>query len=273
MAIKPYVIKPIPSKMIRQKRVFKLALGKYFAPKDQSLSFSLIGHVPKWLFVDGHSGMLSGLAPAVTHTVQILVTIEAKNTVGGVSQSFYLKIVNTEFFDAITQSLINTLTPRNRLYRFNNLDELPKRYDLLEYIYEFLMMDENQKQFADKLNDKAKKLNIKIDKNPTYQNFLAVIAVVNPGYEKQLEQQITATHLAREAEVNRIELRNAFRQGSQPTGSIVPEVLNEIGIVDYVNISDNHAGFGKTILDAAADGLIELRHMNEQAHLKNKFHP
>lgn len=273
MAIKPYVIKPIPSKVIRQKRVFKLALGKYFAPKDESLSFALLGHVPKWLFIDGRTGILSGVAPIVTHTVQVLVTVEAKNTEGGVSQSFHLKIVNTEFFDAITESLINTLTPRNRLYRFNHLDELPRRHDLLEYIFEFLMKDENQKQFLNSLKEKAAKLNIKTEKNPNYTDFVAVVTAVNPGYEKLLEQQISEKHLARMAEISRIELRNAFRQGSQPTGSIVPEVLNEIGIVDYVNISDNHAGFGKTILDAAADGLIELRHLNELSNVKKNFHP
>jgi len=267
---KPHIIKAIPSKIIRQKRVFRLSIRKYFGPKQSNLQYALIGQVPTWLFIDAQLGIISGIAPKVSQNKQFLVTVQAHNIDGKVSQSFFIKVINTDFFEVITEGLIHNLSLKKQFYRFD-LDNIPKRHDLLELIFEFIINSDHKDLAIKKVNDKAKDLNIKTEKTFNYENFKEIVLKIQPNIEASLAASLTEKHIATLAEINNIEFRNLFRQGSQQPGSIVPYVLNELGIVNFTNMS-HHPIHGKNILDAAADRLIKLRHQNEKSNMK-KFNP
>ncbi|MAZ39806.1 MAG: hypothetical protein CMF49_06760 [Legionellales bacterium] len=263
---KPYLKKTIPTKVLRCKRVFKFSVKPYFGAAIKPLEFALLGSPPQWLFIDSATGVLSGIAPNIVQRQKFLITVEARNNFGAVTQTFFIKVINTDFFETITEGLFHNLSLRKRTYRFPNQDETIRQHELLELIYEYIMQSDFRDEAMQRLNEKAKQLDIEAEKKLDYGKFKKIVNKTNPLYEAKLAEQLKAKHEAILEKFNNIDLRNAFRQGSQLPGTIVPHVFNELGIV---NLSNHSYGASLNILDAAADRLIKLKFQNKNNTIKN----
>lgn len=263
---KPQVKSLIKTRHFRAKKVFRLPIAEAFSPLDGSLCYSFINETPTWVTLDRKSGVISGLAPSIARSRKFLLTVRVENDFGEVMQSFFIKILAEDFIEDFSQRLQLMLSIRNRR-RFADLHAV--RHSMLEYLYEVLINGDDREHFIELFNEQAKKHQITVSEEPTREEFVKVAKASDPEIEQKIRKQMNNQHVLHKAELTNIEMRNLFRQGSQPLGMIARPVWNYLGAPDRHNWSAV-----SNVLDAAAESVFKLRtenlvHNNETKYLQS----
>lgn len=263
---KPLVKSLIKTHHFRAKRVFRLNITQSFSPLDGSLRYSFINDIPHWVTIDRKTGVVSGMAPGLTRSRKFLLTVRVENDYGVVMQSFFIKILAEDFIEDFSHRLQNMLSVRNRK-RFSNIQAI--RHGMLEYLYEMLMNGDDIENFIELTHEHAEKKNISISDEPSFEEFAAVAKAYDKQIEQKIRKQMAKQHILLNAELTNIEMRNLFRQGSQPMGMIARPVWNYLGAPDRHNWSQV-----SNVLDAAAEAVFKLRTENlAQYNSEHKLQP
>jgi hypothetical protein len=178
------------------------------------------------------------------------VTLHIENASGVLTTSFLLQIVAM-----FTPSAISPEMPSPMLRPLN--PNLPQTHDLLDYLFVFFNQF-HQEEWAKLIRDEAKEQRKEISNPIKLKEFKEVILDRNPTIEKHLRNQRPDLIVLLSAELTAHEMMNLFRQGSQPTGSVVPVVFNYLAAPNPHNFS--HLS---NVLDAAAIKLIQLMEKNQ----------
>lgn len=260
---KPQIVRLIKNKTIREDRVFRFATRKCFSPSDGRILYQLEGVVPQWVGIDEKTGIISGKAPKLSHPRQYLITVRAINEHGSVSQSFYLKVVVGDVIEDISERLIEIFSLRKTKFPISPL--IPFKHEILEFLFVMYKESEYYEEFIEQMKKHAEELNIQLEKEPTYEDFVKVVKAMNPEVDmnKLLEREFTNAYILRNAELNRYEMMNLFRQGGQPLGVRPIVVWNYMGSPGRYRV-----GPVNTVLNAAAKAVIKLN--RENIALENK---
>ena len=252
--MKPILLKPIKSLTVKQRMALSIDVHTYFS--GDTLTFSLVGASPRWLFIESTTGIISGETPAIVHTVQYLVKIKASNPEGDVIAHFLLKVSTEDFITSMTSAILNLTRTKTQ----NILDHHRSTHEILEYIFNYYRLSKEWKIFEGLIREEASHMNIRVANPISYAEYREIVLAKNPTIESTLHEQLDEDHLLIDAEMQNDEMENLFRQGSQPQGSYPRQVWNYLGAPSLYNLS--HV---KTVLRQAAEAVIE-QFENTQKH-------
>jgi hypothetical protein len=261
----PRIQKLLGEQAVRQKQVFSFSVKRAFWPRDGSLRFELIGQPPHWITIDTRTGVISGFAPPTVYDRQHLLTVKAYNEYGEESQHFFLRVVATDVVEDMAHRLQLMLNKKYKnYYRFGAMH--PYVHDSLEYIFEYFMNSDNPELFLAKLKENAKKHNIDLGEEISYEDFKKVAKAIDSQIEKKIQTALGDQHIAALAELSNAEFVNLFRQGSQPLGVHAIPVWNYLAAADRHNFSSV-----SNVLDASAEAIVELRRETAEHNIEEKF--
>lgn len=244
----------LPAQRLAAGREFHFDL-RPFIHSDTDFRITVVSPELPWLHVD-ERGQASGKSPHIKTLKQYWVTLHIENASGVLTVGFLLQVVAL-----FTPSTISPEIPSPMLRPLN--PNLPQTHDLIDYLFVFFN-EFHQEEWSKLIQDEAKKQRKEISNPIKLKEFKDVMLDRNPNIEKHLRQQRKDLGVLMSAELTAHEMMNLFRQGSQPTGSIVPVVFNYLAAPNPHNFS--HLS---NVLDAAALKLIQLMEKN-QATLEKK---
>jgi len=253
-AMKPKVKFLIKTRHYRAKRVFRHDISHAFSPSDGTLRYQFINSIPSWVTVDTLTGVISGMAPGIARSRKFLLTIQAENSDGIATQSFFIKILASNFIDDFSERLQYMYSLKNRKL-FSDTHAI--RHSMLEFLYECLMNSDERLDFIELTKEHAEEKNITISDEPNYEEFKSVVDAYDKTVEQKIQKQLPSKHALLQAELTNIEMRNLFRQGSQPTGAEARPVWNYLAAPDRYNWSSVY-----NVLDQAALEVYKLRTEN-----------
>lgn len=246
---KPILIKPIKSCSMKQRVLVHLDVHEHFSGGDLPLTFSLVGVTPSWLVIGANTGLILGETPTVAHNVQYLVSVRASNDEGEVVEHFLLKVSAETFMTSMTSVVLNL--SRNKS-KYGSLDHHFSAHEVLQYLYEYYTASKEWALFEGLIREEASIMNIKVSNKITYQEFRKVVRAKNPSIETHIRKQLGNDHLLVEAEMRNDDMRNMYRQGSQPQGVYPRQVWNYLGAPSLHNWSHM-----KTVLHESVEKIVE----------------
>ncbi|GEM_PF-4959697 len=246
---KPTLVKPIKSCAMKQSTLVRLDVHEHFSGGDLPLAFSLVGVTPRWLVIGANTGVILGETPKVAHNVQYLVSVRASNDEGEVVEHFLLKVSAESFMTSMTSAVLNL--SRNKS-KYGNLDHHFSAHEVLQYLYEYYKASKEWELFSGLIREEASIMNIKVSNKISYQEFRKVVLTKNPSIETHIRKQLGNDHLLIEAEMRNDDMRNMFRQGSQPQGVYPREIWNYLGAPSLHNWSHM-----KTVLHESVEKIVE----------------
>ena len=257
----PAIIHDVQSYTIVQHRTFSIKIAELFEPKDGTLEFYLKDTAPDWLNMDKHVGILYGVGPTVPYNKRFKVTLTALNEMGHVTKSFIIVVLDTDVVETIHHTLENILSLRKQDYGYSHLALYTR--PLSEYLYTFLEQEQYQKEFERSVHDAAKAKGIELaHEKISYHDFKSVMEAINPDFEDALKAYAGKDNSIIMLKLNNHQLRNLFRQGSQPTGTVAIPVWNHFGSPDLHNWPDFNPI--SNVLDAASDAVKRFEAYREQ---------
>lgn len=247
-------LSPISSIAVRTGRPIVIKTATHFSVPTMPRYFYLFNG-PCWLVINRQTGVITGTAPTVRHDVQFCITVCATIQGDMATGSFFIKVLAEDMLEDLKKPIL-ILSMRNK--PFFPREHLPTTHDILAYIFGYFDSVPEGEQFRAKIREAANEHHVALSNKLTYEDFKKVMEAVNPEIESQLEAHLGKEHFIILAELNTVEFRNLFREGSQPLGVHAIAVWNHLAAPDLQLWSAVD-----TILNAAAHAIIHLRQDNQ----------
>lgn len=243
----------LPVQRLAAGRRFHFDLSAWITPKTD-LNIEIFSPYLSWLHIETN-GQASGTTPETRILQQYWMRVHITHPKGKLTTGFLLQIV-----PMFTPSIVSPNIPSPMLKPLSPL--LPQTYDFVDYINEYFHVFAKD-EWNQLLYEESKKQGKNVGKQPSIKDAKNVINTMNPNIEKHLRAQCQDLISLTSVELTKHEFINLFRQGSQPTGAIVPVVFNYLAAPNPHNFSHT-----RNVLDAAALKIIDLVEKNQMTHEK-----